>query len=81
MSYSEVDEAESAVKMNRCTLFKNKRKRNEGDPTCTGKICVNGTWFWIKGWTNQYSIDGEVEKVLGLSLVEMTDEQVQKYGH
>ncbi len=75
-----VEEAQ-AVKMNRGTLYKNTRKRNDNDPNCQGKICVNGVWFWMKGWTNEYDRDGVIEKTLGVSLVEMTDEQVQKYGH
>jgi uncharacterized protein (DUF736 family) len=40
------------------SLFKNKRKTRENDPTLAGSIMVNGQEFWINGWTKTKD-DGE----------------------
>jgi hypothetical protein len=38
-------------KTNRGSMFDNDRKTKETQPDFTGSIDVNGTVFWINGWT------------------------------
>jgi hypothetical protein len=51
---------------NRGSLFRNTKKESEKHPDMNGSLNVNGTEYWISGWTQVAKKDGQ--KFLSLSI-------------
>ena len=51
---------------NRGALFKNERKETDSHPDLSGSINIDGTEYWLSGWTKRN--DDGTFKVLSLSV-------------
>lgn len=51
---------------NRGSLFRNTKKESEKHPDMNGSLNVNGTEYWISGWTKVVKKDNQ--KFLSLSI-------------
>lgn len=58
------------------TLFKNKKMRSERSPGYTGRINVDGTWYWLSAWVKESGPNAKNpgEKFFSLSVQEMEDQ-------
>ena len=60
---------------NRGSLFRNTKKESEKHPDMNGSLNVNGTEYWISGWTQIAKKDGQ--KFLSLSIKPKQDAPLQ----
>ncbi len=58
---------------NRGVLFINNNKKSDKSPTVMGKIDIEGTEYYLSGWTNYKRGDGE--KYLSLSVTPIEEGQ------
>ena len=57
---------------NKGVLFIKHDRPTDKHPTMTGKININGTEYWLSGWTNYKKSDGE--KYLSLAVNPMEEQ-------
>lgn len=58
------------------TLFRNQRMKNDRSPTHTGKLNVDGTWYWISAWVKEAGPNAKNpgSKFFSLSITEMEEQ-------
>lgn len=59
---------------NKGALFVNERKQTDKHPDWNGKLNINGTEYWISGWSKQ-SQRGEL---ISLALGQQVEQQAQR---
>lgn len=62
------------------TLFKNKNIKHDRSPGYTGRVNVEGTWYWLSAWVKTAGPNAKNpgEKFFSLSLTEMDDQPVSQ---
>jgi len=58
------------------TLFKNKNKKSDRSPGYTGKVNIEGTWYWISAWVKEAGPNAKTpgEKFFSLAFSEMENQ-------
>lgn len=66
------------LKENRGSLFENDHKSSDKHPDFTGTLNVNGTLYWISGWTEMKTIKGKDKRYMSLSVKRQEERQPEQ---